>query len=63
MAEIALEIVGPEATIVPEGGWSRWQRTFLVSRSHTIWGGTAEIQRNIVGEKVLGLPKDPALPE
>jgi alkylation response protein AidB-like acyl-CoA dehydrogenase len=63
MAEIALEIVGPESTIVGERGWSRWQRTFLTSRSHTIWGGTAEIQRNIVGEKVLGLPKDPAVAE
>ena len=59
MAEIALEIVGPDSTIVGDRGWSRWQRTFLTSRSHTIWGGTAEIQRNIVGEKVLGLPKDP----
>jgi alkylation response protein AidB-like acyl-CoA dehydrogenase len=63
MAEIALDIVGPEATTVAEGGWSRWQRTFLVTRSHTIWGGTAEIQRNILGEKVLGLPKDPGATE
>jgi alkylation response protein AidB-like acyl-CoA dehydrogenase len=63
MGEIALEIVGPESMIVGDRGWSRWQRTFLVSRSHTIWGGTAEIQRNIVGEKVLGLPKDPGTTE
>jgi alkylation response protein AidB-like acyl-CoA dehydrogenase len=37
----------------------RWQSAFLQSRSGTIWGGTAQVQRNIVGERVLGLPKEP----
>jgi alkylation response protein AidB-like acyl-CoA dehydrogenase len=37
----------------------RWQQAFLSSRSVTIWGGTAQVQRNIVGERVLGLPKEP----
>src|SRR5579884_3715882 len=35
------------------------QASFFFARSETIWGGTAQIQRNIVGERVLGLPKEP----
>jgi alkylation response protein AidB-like acyl-CoA dehydrogenase len=35
------------------------QSSFFYSRSETIWGGTAQIQRNIVGERTLGLPREP----
>ncbi|HLH46953.1 MAG TPA: acyl-CoA dehydrogenase family protein [Acidimicrobiales bacterium] len=38
------------------------QSAFFFARSETIWGGSAEIQRNIVGERILGLPKEPKAP-
>ena len=61
LAEIAMDILGPDAlTVLPGYELGYWQEEFLVTRSHTIWGGTAEVQRNIIGERVLGLPKEPA---
>jgi alkylation response protein AidB-like acyl-CoA dehydrogenase len=59
LAEIAMDILGPDALVVgPDYELDHWQEELLVTRSHTIWGGTAEVQRNIVAERVLGLPKE-----
>ena len=60
MAADAMNLLGPESLIVADGyGLSGWQQAFLTSRSDTIWGGTAEIQRDISAERLLGLPKEP----
>ena len=58
----AAERLGALEAIVQHVNPGRWQQVFLSSRSGTIWGGTAQVQRNIVGERVLGLPKEPRAP-
>jgi alkylation response protein AidB-like acyl-CoA dehydrogenase len=53
MTELAMEILGPEAPIVD----TDWTYRFLRARANSIEGGTTEILRNIVAERVLGLPR------
>jgi alkylation response protein AidB-like acyl-CoA dehydrogenase len=61
LQELAMEIQGPYSQIMKGSPWAVadgvWQHTFLRSRANSIEGGTTEIQRNIIGERVLGLPK------
>jgi alkylation response protein AidB-like acyl-CoA dehydrogenase len=65
LGEIAVGIEGTDTLVRPEGGadgdyvTTQWQNVFLSSRAGTIFSGTSEIQRNITGERVLGLPKEP----
>jgi alkylation response protein AidB-like acyl-CoA dehydrogenase len=72
--ELAMDLLGPEA-LVPTGrppssafqtddvgapnSSASWAMTFLNARAGTIYAGTSQIQKNILGEMVLGLPKEP----
>ena len=61
LARFATELLGPHAQLAQGSRYSidngRWPRAALWSRLLTIGGGTSEIQKNILGERVLGLPK------
>jgi alkylation response protein AidB-like acyl-CoA dehydrogenase len=61
LGELGLAVLGPAATVLDEGAYelNDLQRSFLFSRAETIYGGSNEIQRNIIGERVLGLPPEP----
>jgi alkylation response protein AidB-like acyl-CoA dehydrogenase len=74
VTELAVDIIGADA-MVPSGRWptssfqaddagapndsASWVGTFFVARAGTIYAGTSQVQRNIIGEMVLGLPKEP----
>ena len=65
LGEIAMDIEGTDALIRPAGdGYptTGWQNVFLASRAGSIYSGTNEIQRNIIAERALGLPKEPRVP-
>jgi alkylation response protein AidB-like acyl-CoA dehydrogenase len=58
--ELMVDVAGAEALVLGNGYEpSLLQRSFLNSRAETIYGGANQIQRNIVGERVLGLPREP----
>ena len=57
--DVALELLGPAGVAGADPLTDEWQTLFLTAPSISIRGGTDEIQRNIVGEHVLGLPAEP----
>jgi len=54
-AEVGVHLIGPRGGVIEEGGV---QHAFLGSRAFHIGGGTDEIQRNVIAERVLGLPRE-----
>jgi alkylation response protein AidB-like acyl-CoA dehydrogenase len=67
--EMAIEILGPAGQLITtqhewddidtsSGEPGTWATAFLWSRAGTIYSGSSEIQKNVIGERVLGLPKE-----
>ncbi|MHB8594225.1 MAG: acyl-CoA dehydrogenase family protein, partial [Acidimicrobiales bacterium] len=61
---LALDVLGAAAPLwhgaTGNPGDGSWQRAWLYYQASSIFAGTNEIQRNVIGERVLGLPRDPA---
>ena len=60
LGELAMDVLGPSGAVVGSNyELSSLQRLFLFSRADTIYAGSNQIQRNLIAERALGLPKDP----
>jgi alkylation response protein AidB-like acyl-CoA dehydrogenase len=63
--ELAMEILGPDALLGtswgdgPDEASEGMRRAFIRARAETIYAGTSEIQKNIISERVLGMPREP----
>jgi alkylation response protein AidB-like acyl-CoA dehydrogenase len=58
LGELAMEVAGAASMVEGDYGLDDWQRLFLFTRADTIYGGSDEIQRNIIAERTLGLPRE-----
>jgi alkylation response protein AidB-like acyl-CoA dehydrogenase len=58
VAELGLELLGAAGATEQDGAAAGWTQAFLSSRCLTIAGGTTEVQLNVIGERILGLPRD-----
>ncbi|MET7465042.1 acyl-CoA dehydrogenase [Nonomuraea sp. NPDC005501] len=62
VSETAVSLLGSAAVVAADmtlGDAGYWNRAVLATRAMTIYGGTTEVQLNIIGERMLGLPRDP----
>jgi alkylation response protein AidB-like acyl-CoA dehydrogenase len=61
LGKLAMDVMGPAAELAQNAPYdlTPLQRMFLFTRSDTIYAGSNEIQRNIIAERVLGLPREP----
>ena len=61
LGKLAMDVLGPHAEIAEGAPYelSQLQRMYLFTRSDTIYAGSNEIQRNIISERALGMPKEP----
>jgi alkylation response protein AidB-like acyl-CoA dehydrogenase len=61
LGELAMDVLGQAGEITDAAGydWPTLPNLFLYSRADTIYGGTNQIQRNIIAERALGMPREP----
>ena len=53
-----MDVAGAPSMVEGPDGLDEWQRMFLFTRADTIYGGSDEVQRNIIAERTLGLPRE-----
>ncbi|MEV6252519.1 acyl-CoA dehydrogenase family protein [Nocardia sp. NPDC051911] len=58
LGELAMAVLGARGLVAGENDLNEWQRLYLFTRADTIYGGSNEVQRNIIAERVLGLPRE-----
>lgn len=61
LGKLAMDVLGPQSELIENTPYqlTRLQSLFLFTRSDTIYGGTNQIQRNIIAERGLGMPREP----